>query len=374
MVFSLCFPLAEVDNVNRSFYTPVPSNVEPWKPIRYETLTYTSAPDSMYTSYHRLNQYGFRDDDWSLAKPTGKKRVLFVGDSFVEGAMCDVERSIPQSFAASAGAEMVQVMNAGISGAGLPEYAQLMHALIPTFRPDAVILVLFANDIGQRQARIPTDEFVPRRSNRFLPRVVHVISRLADGQSPGFRWGPHRPLNPAVPDPANHWSLLYDQYAPHVDPALVKHMQAGHFNIWRINYLKFEEVNLKRPAMLDAFFQQLKTYTDKYTTELMVCYIPSRNQITRHYLPYDLLSCQILCSDSMDLTQEPYQIHRRYLDTICQQNHIPFLDLTGFLQANEKRGQHMYWQYDDHFRPQTYRLAGQVMYDFYHSKMVSQLP
>ena len=36
---------------------------------------------------------------------------------------------------------------------------------------------------------------------------------------------------------------------------------------------------------------------------------------------------------------------------------MPFLDLTPQLRAREAAGEHLYWDYDHHFRPAGYAFA-----------------
>ncbi len=368
-IFRICFPLPALKDFNRSQFVPRPPDVPSISPMRYERRTFESAPDTNHAFVHRLNGYGFRDRDWKVRKRPGKQRIMFVGDSFVEGAMVDEGQSIPDVFGTldEAGAE---IMNLGITGAGLPEYTRLIHRAVPLFQPDWLILVLFANDISNRHVARPTASTEATYYARWKPRLVEILEALAQGEPLTFRWHSPRPFMPAVPDPFNLWTKQEQDFAPHVLPELADYMRAGRFNTFRINYLAAEEKHLREKVDLLPWAHWLRDHLASYDTRVAICYLPSRSQITRRYYPFERQTCLQLCPDSLDLTQATYQQHAQSLANVCADMTWPFLDLTPVVKSYEERGQRLYWNYDDHMRKKGYQIVGEALYRWYKEEII----
>jgi len=99
-----------------------------------------------------INQYGWRDREWSLAKPAGETRVAVLGDSFVEAMQVEQD----STFLTLAGAELsqalghrVELMNFGRSGYTQSEEYLVAERDVLQFNPDVVALFFFpGNDIA----------------------------------------------------------------------------------------------------------------------------------------------------------------------------------------------------------------------------------
>ncbi len=101
---------------------------------------------------YRTNRYGFRDDDFPLAKPSGELRVLALGDSMTFAPGVRVEDcwvSVLERGLAAARNQPVQVINAGFSSGHAPgEYKSWLVSDGLAFEPDMVLLGLSLNDMG----------------------------------------------------------------------------------------------------------------------------------------------------------------------------------------------------------------------------------
>jgi hypothetical protein len=70
----------------------------------------------------------------------------------------------------------------------------------------------------------------------------------------------------------------------------------------------------------------------------------------------------------MDLTQEKYQIHAKMLDKNCNDLGIPYLNLTSQVKTEEEKGNHLYWDYDDHMRGKGYVMMGESLFDWWQNQ------
>jgi lysophospholipase L1-like esterase len=112
-----------------------------------------------------VNQFGFRDREWSIEKPAGTFRIAVIGDSYIEAAQVEredmfgvvLERELNQS--RTAAQPVVEVLNFGVSGWGTAQALQALRHHVWQFSPDMVLLAFtFGNDVRNNSRRLePTD-------------------------------------------------------------------------------------------------------------------------------------------------------------------------------------------------------------------------
>jgi hypothetical protein len=366
LVFRFFFPIPEISNLDRNEYVVLEPGTEVVEYARNQAYYWESAPDTAALFESHMNAYGFRDKEWTVEKTTGKKRVLFVGDSFVEGLMAQQDETVPIAFEAAAGKGSYDVMNAGVLGVGLDVYLQLTADLTPLYKPDVVFVCLYANDLGREQPVVPNFFLEPEYFSSFKPRLMEVIQQMDDRGPLLFRWqGNSHGYIPACPKPANPWSYAADVLAPEVSPWLAEHMKNGTYNPFRTNGLAMEEVFLKQDPPLGQTVPFLKYICDQSGAELVLVYMPSRHQVTTHYNAFGLESCLTKCSDTINLTLPMYQRHQQVLAQQCQDFDVKFIDLTETVRAEEQRGNHLFWNYDEHMRGNGYKLLGKAIWDLW---------
>lgn len=371
VLFRAFFPLPEYRYFNRSNYTPKTPNIRYIPPMRYEKRTFQSYPDTLYDFIHQLNGYGFRDEEWKISKSDDKKRIMFIGDSFLEGAMVSEGEHITDIFDDLIGSQAVETMNMGIIGTGLPEYINLLNDAVPLFQPDFVVLVLFSNDISNRRVQIPQGNLQQEVFQKYIPRVYDLIKMFIKDEPLPFRWQSPQPFMPAVPDPMNMWTTREDELSRHVTKEMADFMKAGMYNIFRINYAVAEEKFLKETVDMTRYFSWIKETLKKSNSKFAVCYIPSRHQVTEWYYPFELPTCQVLCPPSMNLTTNEYQAHQKMLKKSLNDLNIPFYDFTNMVKLEESKNNHLYWHYDDHMNEKGYRLIGTGLFNWWEKSLSS---
>jgi len=129
----------------------------------------------------RTNALGFRGKEIELAVPSGRTRILAIGDSVTDGFFADNDATYPaqlQSFLRNKGRD-VEVINAARGGGSIDkEYAILKEHGFP-LRPDVVVLTFVTNDIFDIRERsldnLLTRDLHPRAqtfSNRLLTETA----------------------------------------------------------------------------------------------------------------------------------------------------------------------------------------------------------
>jgi lysophospholipase L1-like esterase len=356
----LLFPLPEIRSFNRAHYMRRAAD-DPLPPLRSLRILWESEPDGARFE-HGLNAYGFRDREWSIAKPAGVERVMIVGDSFVEGTMAADDATIPRAFEAAAdrAGRPVEAMNLGVMGADLSHDFQLIDDAVPIFAPDAVLLVIFANDLPPPAfdvVRTPAKRFDP-----WVPRLAVVARMLARGEMPPLRFRLRSvPYHVPASDPHHPWHGREGEVRARMREDLARSVLEGRFNPYRVGGARNLERTLREPIELADPLRFLARTVARHRARLFVAYLPDRNQVTRHYAAFEAA----LGAGEIDLTGPAYQRQRRELARDCRAARVPFLDLSPLLRGREAAGDHLYWDYDDHMRAAGYARVGEALFEWW---------
>jgi hypothetical protein len=378
IVLRIIFPIPEVSNLNRVRYSQMfhstSGKIGQGTFLANASYTHASEPDGQ-EFVHTLNLYGFRDRQWSLEKPAGHRRVMFFGDSFVEGAMAPDGYTIPDGFraAAEAGGQQVDVMNLGVQAMSLDGYVHTMADTVPLFKPDTVVLVFFENDFYSpplfNPALLNGTGVEPKFNSPWTPRIMKLIRNLKTGQPNPRRWiSPPFSFFAQVPNPRNPLSerAPFEFYQQFTDKGVFDAMVRGRFNPFLLDGYLADENELKKPVNIASYLMVYKGFLEKHGCELFTAYIPINHQVSDHYLPNSLKFSQ--AKEVKSLMAPEYNIHRETVSSQCAALKIPFLDFTPLLRKMETKGQRLYWEYDNHMRGESYLFLGDQIYEWINSR------
>jgi hypothetical protein len=95
----------------------------------------------------RINSRGLRDLDRPYEKPPGIRRVLLLGDSFIEALQVPLEQTLARRLESRLGSS-VEVINAGVSSYGTASQLMFLREEGLRYDPDLVLLAFYAgNDV-----------------------------------------------------------------------------------------------------------------------------------------------------------------------------------------------------------------------------------
>lgn len=360
IVFRVCFPIPMVTNFNRVDYQVLENDKYQDPDLFLENRTWESSLDTDYVFVHRFNEYGFRDHSWSIKKQENKKRILFIGDSFVEGVMADDDQTIPAYYQGLVGNDF-DVMNAGMNGTGISSYMKLMKDIIPIFKPDEVKLVLYANDFSPIKVRT-YEPLIPEFSSSFSPRLIEIIKRLINNKPVVFRWMRKTyPFLFPIPDQSNPFSYRAHELVKHVTPEVKRAMADATMNYYIINLLAKKAAVLTTPVSFKEELSAIKQVCQKNQAMLKVYYLPGRHQVTDNYLKFDQQSCLIYCKDQQSLTGKKFQLHAQILKDDCASLNVDYYDFTSKL-ADLERDINLHWNYDEHMKSSGYYFIANQIY------------
>lgn len=196
LFFSLSISLGLAELALRTFRpgTGIPelpkiSEVDPYTPnpyvFKFRPFLWSYIPGAQFLQVrgarkipYLINSSGFRGVEIPK-KSESKKRLLVIGDSMVEGQGVAFEQAFPELLSRSLSTRNWEPVNLGVSGASPIYYAANVPRYL-SFSPDAVLLVLFENDISEDRVREGEYLSLPilTSSERFLGIDNSVWSRF----------------------------------------------------------------------------------------------------------------------------------------------------------------------------------------------------
>ena len=374
ILFRYVFPLPEVSNFNRINYSMMVRD-EPEgavQPLSNAAFAWASDPDAAEFIHH-LNLYGFRDSNWPVK---GEDRVMFVGDSFVEGFMAEDDETMSAGFETTSeiDANPIETINLGTGASGVDDYLAVIADAVPIFQTDTVVLVMYANDFGPNTASADSFEqsTPPVRENPYLPRFYAVLTNLVEGNNVATRWS-KKPFV-FLPDSGSSRSPLHDEeFVSHVSkfvsPGILDSMMQGRFNPFVINEYTNYEAFLSRPANMENVIEHTKDFVEAHGGRFMVVHVPYKGQVSDHYLEYTKQYDENKQPSS--LMPDAYQLHAGSLADTCAKFDVPFLDMTTILRQREASGERMYWGFDEHMKASAYLMTGEEIYRFWKNPALS---
>ncbi|MFQ5559339.1 MAG: hypothetical protein ACE5FU_01965 [Nitrospinota bacterium] len=156
-----------------------------------------------------------------------------------------------------------------------------------------------------------------------------------------------------------------------VEPAVAEALKKRGFNPGLVNWPKRVKSFLSEPYDMLPQLRLINEVAKRNGAKLSVFYIPARNQVTNYYYQFEKQFCRA-CPPEMDLTTEAFQIHSKKLSSTCNALGIPFLDFSELIKNEEKKGNHLYWNYDIHMRNTGYLTLGEKIYDWWHERELKQ--
>lgn len=259
-----------------------------------------------YRMFVKINSKGLRDQEIDYAKPAGKKRILFIGDSFTYGTGVTPEESF---------VKRMETLNRGnieaING-GAPSTATMRQVLFLReeglrYHPDLVVLCFFQNDVQDNLDQQPPSEAgmkLPKKPfvNRAVNKINFLLEKTLYGRSAIFA---------AISFTKRNYLLPYT-------------ISKAEFNVTKVS------------------LDQMDSLTRANQIPLAVVYLPRREELTKPLSPALIPSI---------------------LGAYFKEKGIPYLNLYEKFQGREDRSK-IYFPYDTHFTSYGHQVVAEEIQEF----------
>ncbi|WP_165231682.1 SGNH/GDSL hydrolase family protein [Aquisphaera insulae] len=368
VLFRAIFPIPDAPRFNRIHYQQM-AQTHPSlgkaldRGLVYDRLRIASRPDGFVT-IHSLNLRGFRGPDFAIEPAPGRRRILVIGDSVIEGEGAGNTETIPAAWSRILAREGTdaEVINLGVIAASLPHLWSILREGVPLLRPTDVVVALYANDMPSTDVRgleSPPRRIGLERPDSRSPRLAVLLDRVIHDRPIHRRWF-HPPIDffAPVPDSTNPWSDGRPR-PPGLREDLYDDMRAGRLNPWLI----FQSAEM--PGLLShdfaakggsprPFLEAMRAACRSSGARLMVAYTPFLGVVHPRYAPA-LVALGMDPATAEALPVDPkYRSQPRHLAEVCRALDIPLADATAALEAAEASEGPQYWPYDTHPNPAGY--------------------
>jgi len=305
----------------------------------------------------RTNRFGMHWREVERDKPSGLRRVAFLGDSFTFGCWTpSYETSLVGEFEAGLSRQRLEALNFGVGGYGLDDEELLLSEEVLAFAPDWVIVVVFTgNDfrdtfLGTGKHRL-VNGAAELRKELLAERVPEALLTAADGPlppaaDPSFvrrsleRFATFRLLLPAF-----GWENPWIEFEPS--------RKFTSFSFWsRSPPLP---IALRARDLVTAALERMDRLTREHGARLGVVTIPTREQVYSR------------AEQGRDFD---VQLPQAFLRVFARERGIPYLDLWQPLRERARAGERDPYLWGDiHFGTAGHALAGRWIREWFQAEL-----
>lgn len=318
------------------------------------------------------NAFGFNDQEFIEPKPSGRFRILALGDSFCFSLVAypdNVLTLVENMLANSRRDPDIDLLNFGVGASGLYEYRQLLELGAERFDPDLIIVHIYMGndgpDLYSGDSEIPSFE-IPWFSylGNFLKNALKTITQVnqpitiervftpADADSKGG-------------DLVDRAGPLYSEQTERFLGPTFKEDAFAHIMGDELGRLYVGNSKEEIESAWAPVFEQLLRMNElaqKRKIPIVVMAFPSALQIypemRRRYIAAiaDLEDYSHFDASKVDPT-----LPNKMLVRFCEKHSIPFFDLTDAIaQAASRREESLYILRDTHWNPIGNRIAAEA--------------
>ncbi|MGH7393408.1 MAG: GDSL-type esterase/lipase family protein [Candidatus Rokuibacteriota bacterium] len=319
-----------------------------------------------------INSHGFRDREHTYDKSAGTRRVVLLGDSFIEALQVPFERSVTplleDRIRRVNGA--VEFINLGLSGFGTGRQYLMLREYGLRYQPDLVVLFFVGNDISDNSRRLQGKPFVPyplpapngslARDERGQPRFspfadrtsrLGAVATFLRNHSKGYR-----ALREAIDSSASLNGLLYRVGLMTTPPEQVNRPSADNFGFYEIYRLNPTPVWAEAWALTEGMLVATRDLAAAHGARFAVVLVPSAWEVYPELWEGILRRIPAMRDVPMDL-----ELPSRRLGAFLAAHRIPYVSLLTEFRARAGKLPLLYVAGDAHWTADGHRLAADLL-------------
>lgn len=304
-------------------------------------------------SNREINSRGYRDREFDADKG-GKKRILFLGDSFVYGIGVPPEDALPKMLEMMLG-EKYEVINMGVYSFG-PDQSliQLLDEGL-ALNPDMVVLGLFAandfNDIlknklfysdDKGRLRENPENAVTSRITRFDFVYLFKYLKYRYIQSPSGK-SPTIEVYLKKENPGEFRDMFEDLFKDTYEFELIERPDS--------------ETSRRKMKLMRAILRRFKAVASEKRMEFLVAILPSYSNIQNHE-----------AFEKRGIAPDRYFVNEDIAAILCESEKVPYVNLSGDFFKHSQNHPLFDDRFDHHFSIYGNFIAASGVYTYIKNK------
>jgi hypothetical protein len=319
-----------------------------------------------------INSHGFRDREHAWAKPPGTRRVVLLGDSFIEALQVPFERSLTplleQELRQNAGD--VEFINLGLSGFGTAREYLMLREYGLRYTPDLVVMFFVGNDISDNSRRLQGKPFLPypvpgpdgsvALDAQGRPQFSPFADRTSSlGRVAAFlrdHSKSYRALREAIDSSPGLNGLLFRLRFMSTPPEQVNRPGVTNFGYYEIYRLDPTPVWREAWALTESMMVATRDLAASHGARFAVVLVPSAWEVYPELWDGILTNVPVMREVPMDLT-----LPSRRLGAFLAAHDIPYVSLLSEFRARSRQLPALYVAGDAHWTADGHRLAADLL-------------
>ena len=305
-----------------------------------------------FCNEQHVNSAGFIDDEFSVGKKEGEKRVLMFGDSFMEALQVPISSSAHRLLEDKLKTvdKNFEVYNFGVSSYGTAQFFIALKKYAPIYNPDIVVFVIdLKNNLRELNPNLEFDECKPyfKLVNNTLEKLSFQCNRSTKAKIERFL------------RKSDFFVLIkskIDSYRVRMNGKIKKDNLPLGLNRYNKNDKEFSKsFNLNEKLILEA-----KKYSSDIKSKFMIVVMYNDFEVYSKEKEKLFLEYPELKGEDWDLNYP----HARTLN-FCSLENISCLDLTkSFKEYVEKSGERVTFEKDVHLNKAGNKLTADEIFKF----------
>ncbi len=311
-----------------------------------------------FTTHLRFNRFGLRGPEIGAEKPPSARRVLLLGDSFLEAKQVSEPDALPNRldvWLENGKAPPAELLNAGtFDWSQVHEHLYLQHAG-PVLRPHLVLQFFYVgNDVGDAWPR-------SRGELRDLERPLATVDD--DGRLQFLEW---RRRTPEQADlllgELSRRSTVFRAYETGVvDKLRYRERDGQGVEGQLLEVLRFKETPQETRAWktVEALLLATRDEAERQGARYALVIVPGKWQV--HKEDWQAL---LAARDEPDDDRWVLRGPNRRLTQLAEAHQIPVLDLLPPMRDAAESGRRLYYPVDIHWNPAGHEVAARTVAEF----------
>lgn len=288
--------------------------------------------DKEFKIHYKTNLQGYRIPEiMNENKKVKKCDWLVIGDSYTQGAQVEFEDLYTTKLATYFSDKII--INAGISGYGLPEELNVIKDKIKELKPKMIILQLcvFNDFMNVEESGPGITEYLMNYSD-LARTILYGFKYKQPGELPLGRW---------------------------TEPFYNNEIDNRDYNIFYKERTDKKQMDI---ANFSTYLKRISDLCDENKTNLVVFLIPSKEQLYYKYFK------EVKDAFRIDISKLDMNAPNNFLKEKCKEFKINYLDLTeSYINA---KGQ-VFFEYDEHLNVLGHLETAKALKDFLEKKGVT---